>query len=177
MLNCAAMLLAGAMVVGQAGEEAANKVPPSHQKHLKPLQHFIGDWELVGEIQLAGQPKVEFVFHRRLGWTMQNNFIETVITQIVDGKTEIRHKSMIGWDAKAEQITESGFWSSNLPIKDPAWTEVVTWAPKDETWLIRREGVSGVYTIIDEDMHKYECKFGGDDGSENSWHFTAKRVK
>ena len=158
------------------GQET-NKVRPSHRKHIEPLQYFIGDWELTGEINLAGQPKAPFVIHRHLEWTLGDNFIETMMTQVMDGKKEIRHKSIIGWDAEKEQITEWGFWTSHLPTKHPAWAETVTWSKEGKTWLIERENVKGVFTIIDENTHKYECEFKGDDGSENSWYFTAERKK
>ena len=37
--------------------------------------------------------------------------------------------------------------------------------------------MEGVYTIVDRSTHKCEAKFRGGDGSENSWHFTARRNK
>ena len=163
--------------VCSAQDAKGTVAPQSHHEHLKPLKYFIGDWELTGEVQLAGQPKLPFVFLRHFAWTLGGNFIETKMTQVVDGKSELRHKSMICWDPKAECITETGYWNSNLSTENPAWSETVTYAQDGNTWIIAREGVKGVFTIIDQNTHRYECHFRGDDGSENSWHFVAKRKK
>jgi hypothetical protein len=170
----AVVVCLAALCLGQ-DEKGTTKAPASNHEYLKPLEYFIGDWELTGEVDLAGKPALPFVYQRHLGWTLGKNFIETTIMETKGGTTEVRHKSIIGWEAKAKRITEWGFWNSNLPTEAPAWAETVTWSKDGETWLIERENVRGVLTIIDRDTHKYECQFRGDDGSENSWHFTAKR--
>ena len=160
-----------------SAQEETRKGQSLHHKQLEPLQGLLGEWKLTGEVVLAGQPKIPFVFHRHIGWTLGNNFIETSMTEMVDGKKEIRHKSIIGWETESNSITEWGFWNTNLPTDTQVLTETVTWSRDGENWVIEKDKVRGVYTIIDQDTHKYECQFGGDDGSANSWHFTAKRKK
>jgi hypothetical protein len=157
-------------------QEETSKKQSSHHKHLEPLQGFLGDWELTGEIHLADQPEISFVFHRHLGWTLGRNYIQTSMVEMVDGKKVLRHKSMIGWEPEENTIREWGFWNTNLPVDNPAVAETATWTKDGDTWLIENEKVKGVYTIIDSDNHRYDCKFGGDDGKENSWYFVAKRV-
>lgn len=98
---------------------------PQNQQHLKPMQYFIGDWQLTGEIELAGQPKVPFVFVRQFKWDLGRNFIQAAMTETKDGKTELRHRSMIGWDSKSQSIKEWGFWNSDLPTDNPSWAETV----------------------------------------------------
>lgn len=166
---CLAGLCVGQETTGSASES------PSGQEQLKALAYFLGGWELTGEVNMAGQPTVPFVNERVFKWDLGNNFIQTTTTDTENGKTVLRHRSMIGWEAKPQRITEWGFWNSNLPTELPAWAETVTWSKEGENWRIEKEGVSGLFTIIDQNTHKYECTFRGDDGSENSWHYTATR--
>ena len=84
---------------------------------------------------------------------------------------------MIEWDAKADTIKETGFWHADSPDGMVTLSEVVTWSKDGKNWNIRAENLEGIYTVVDRDTHKYEATFRGDDGSENSWHFTAKRKK
>jgi hypothetical protein len=146
-------------------------------KHLKDLKFLLGNWDLTGEIHWAGQQPEPFTYQRQFRWTMDRSFIQTTITEAKNDRREIRHKSMIEWDAKAEGIKETGFWNMENPTGISTMSEVVTWSKDGKQWLIRADNLEGVYTIIDRDTHKYEAKFRGDDGSENSWHFTAKRRK
>jgi hypothetical protein len=166
---CLAGLCLGQETTGSANES------PSSQEQLKALAYFLGGWELTGEITLAGQPTMKFVFERQFKWDLGNNFIQTTTSEMKDGKTELRHRSMIGWEAKTQRITEWGFWNANLPIELLAEMETVTWSKEGENWRIEKEGVSGLFTIIDQNTHEYACTFRGDDGSENSWHYTATR--
>ncbi|MHB0959070.1 MAG: hypothetical protein ACYC0X_27335 [Pirellulaceae bacterium] len=165
--------LAG-LCLGQETTDSANKLP-SNQEQLKALAYFLGGWELTGEVNLAGKPTIVFTYERQFKWDLGNNFIQTTTTETKDGKAELRQRSMIGWEAKPQRITEWGFWNAYPPSELPAWAETVTWSKEGENWRIEREGVSGLFTIIDQNTHKYECTFRGDDGSENSWHYTATR--
>ena len=124
---------------------------------------------------MAGQPKSSFVFERQFRWDLGNDYLQSTMTETKDGKTELRHRSMIGWEPKTQQITEWGFWSSNPSVQLPPLAETVTWVKEDGKWRIEMEDGNGLFTIIDKDTHKYECTFNGDDGSDNSWHFTARR--
>ncbi len=164
--------------LGTAEEKKASKKPvPENQLKLKPLAFFLGTWELTGEVNLAGQPTTSFVFEQQFRWDLGNNFIQCTSSETKDGKTELRHRAMIGWDAKTQQITCWGFWNPGAESKLSPWAETVTWTQDGKTWKIEKEGVNGLYTIVDKDTHQYECTFKGDDGSSNSWHFTAKRKK
>ncbi|MCL4852830.1 MAG: DUF1579 family protein [Bryobacteraceae bacterium] len=164
--------------LSQETKETAEPTSANHE-HLKALQPFIGDWELTGEVQLANRPADPFVYQRHVAWTLGGNFIETRITEVVDGKAQLRHQTLIGWDKKAKQITEWGFWNADLPGETAAWAETVIWSKDGEKWLVDiADGVAkGVFSFIDQNTYKYECQFRGDDGSENRWHFTAKRKK
>ena len=135
---CLAGLCLGQETTGSANES------PSSQEQLKALAYFLGGWELTGEINLAGQPTMKFAYERQFKWDLGNNFIQTTTTETKDGKSELRHRSMIGWEAKPQRITEWGFWNANLPTELPAWAETVTWSKEGENWRIEREGVSGL---------------------------------
>lgn len=74
-----------------------------------------------------------------------------------------------------DRFTEWGFWNLDLPDKIPTLAETVTWSKEGDNWRVQREGVNGLYTVIDQNTHKWECTFKGDDGSDNSWHYTATR--
>ncbi len=160
--------------VGQEKTGTANALPAS-QEQLKALTYFLGTWDVTGEINMAGQPSVPIVCERQFKWDLGKNFIHTTMTQIRDGKAELRHRSLIGWEPKTQRITAWGFWNMNPSVENPALSETVTWVKDGENWRIEREGLMGVLTIIDQNTHKWECTFRGDDGSENSWHYTAKR--
>ena len=147
------------------------------QEHLKNLRFLLGDWELTGEMHWAGQQAEPFEYQRQFRWTMDRSFIQTSITEAKNGRREVRHKSMIEWDAKLDTIKETGFWHADTPDGMATLSEVVTWSKDGKNWLIRADNLEGIYTVIDRDTHKYEATFRGDDGSENSWHFTAKRKK
>lgn len=178
------VLCATVLVVCLAGfswgqETKAAKPTFANHEQLKALQPFIGDWELTGEVQLANRRADPFVYQRHVAWTLGGNFIETRITEAVGGKTQLRHQTLIGWDKKAKRITEWSFWNADLPGETAAWAETVVWSRDGDKWLVDiADGVaSGVFSFIDQDTYTYECQFRGDDGSENRWHFTAKRKK
>lgn len=156
-------------------KKGKTKTVPENQLQLKPLAYFIGNWELTGEVNMAGQEKAPFVFEEQFRWDLGNNFIQCTSTETKDGKTDLRHRAMIGWDAKTQQIKSWGFWNPGAESKLSPWAETVIWVQDGGKWRIEKEGVDGLFTIIDKDTHKYECTFRGDDGSNNSWHFTAKR--
>lgn len=170
----AAVVCSAGFCVGQEGTGSATALPVNQQQ-LKALAYFLGNWELTGEINMAGQPTIPFVNERTFQWDLGKNFIHTTTIQMMEGRAELRHRSVIGWEPKTQRITEWGFWNLNLPDKPAALTETVTWVKDGEKWRIEKEGVNGLFTIIDQNTHKYECTFKGDDGSDNSWHYTATR--
>lgn len=159
------------------GQEATSSASesPSGQEQLKALAYFIGGWELTGEITLAGQPTMKFAYERQFKWDLGNNFIHTTTTHTENGKAVLRHRSMIGWDAKTQRITEWGFCNVDRPTELLAGGATVTWSKEGENWRNETEGISGLFTIIDKNTHSYECTFRGDDGSENTCHYTATR--
>lgn len=132
------------------------------------LKWLVGDWELQGQLLLAGKPPLDFVGRRHLEWTLGNNFLST--TMVVKAADKERsHKSIIGWDRDNQVLTEWGFWDSGNH-------EIVVWTPEGDKWLITREGLKGVYTILGPNKHRYEAEFVSDDGKRNRWHFTADRM-
>jgi len=158
----------------QEKTRSANALP-ANQEQLKALAYFLGSWELTGEVNLAGKPTMPITFERQFKWDLGKNFIQTVLTETKDGNTELRHRSLIGWESKTQRITEWGFWNGNPALEFTSWAETVMWSKEGDNWRVQREGVNGLYTIIDQNTHKWECTFKGDDGSENSWHYTATR--
>ncbi len=146
--------------------------------HLKALEPFIGHWNVTGAVNWAGKEAEPIVARRTFEWTLGGNFIQTTMTAIDEGKPALRHRSMIGWDPKTEQIKEWGFWNAATPDGSSGWAEVVTWSKVDGKWHIKNDAIDeAFYTVVDQDTHKYQCSFRGKDGSKNSWQFLAKRAQ
>ena len=135
---CLAGLCLGQETTGSANES------PSGQEQLKALAYFLGGWELTGEITLAGQPTMKFAYERQFKWDLGNNFIHTTTTETKDGKTVLRHRSMIGWEAKTQRITEWGFWNSNLPTETSGLGRRPSLGPKRARIGGSKERVSAV---------------------------------
>jgi hypothetical protein len=163
------VFLAGLSVRGddeaKSADPLANK---GYGEKLQAVKWVEGDWKLEGTINLAGKKPQNFVSYRHIEWSLDNNFLVTTITQSEEDGGKLIHRSIIGWDPDGEQITEWGFWASGDH-------EEVTWKPRDDQWLITREGLKGAYTIVGPNKHHYEATFKGDEGKWHRWHFTATR--
>ena len=133
---CLAGLCLGQETTGSANES------PSSQEQLKALAYFLGGWELTGEINLAGQPTMKFAYERQFKWDLGNNFIQTTTTETKDGKTELRHRSMFGWEPKTQRIIEWGFWNLNLPTETSNIGRDRDLVQDGEKWRIEREGIA-----------------------------------
>ena len=175
------------LVLGQADP------PTSKHEHLKALEGFIGDWTLTGTITWAGEPPKPFTYRCTVKWTLGQQFIETEMTETVNGINEVRYKSLIGRDKASQAITEWAF--GNMPTSKGAntwtqvvtwdkmhdsnisWVEVATWSHVDEVWRIRKSFLNGQLTVFSKDRHQYKCDFALEDGRRNSWYYVAERAK
>ena len=119
-------LLTASMVIGQAED-----ISP-HYQHLKDLEYFVGDWEIVGTLKVTGDfqglDEFEGVPLRQVlsyQWMKNKNFM--LVSARNTGEKLISYQGFIGWDPVTERIqsrdvNSQGAWHKYVHIKrDFGW--------------------------------------------------------
>jgi hypothetical protein len=155
MLNCAAMLLAGTMAVGQAEE-----VGP-HYEHVKELEYFLGSWRVTGQFETEFGPLAELTQGKLIRvfsyeWMSGKNFLTLTIRE--KPRASVEYQAVFGWDPAKSQIKS---WDFNA---QGAYLEYVH-IKKDDGWVLEGTsvypgGAKGTYraviTIVDQDTFRHE---------------------